>query len=149
MPRTRNKGFYPSVLDAYKRRHRSIDEVILACFVLGLSTRKAAAVLAPMIGEAISASTVSRIARSLDKHVPACIKQGEVERYHNRPLSDRYRFLFFDGVVLKNKGAAKVQRRPLLCAYGITHEGICEIIAPDRFNRGHLKENSRRHGKDF
>ncbi|MBI3753357.1 MAG: transposase [Deltaproteobacteria bacterium] len=69
MPRTRNKGFYPSVLDAYKRRHRSIDKVILACFVLGLSTRKAAKVLAPMIGESISASTVSRIAKTLDKEV--------------------------------------------------------------------------------
>ena len=137
VPRTRNKGFYPSVLDAYKRRHRSIDEVILACFVLGLSTRKAAKVLAPMVGESISASTVSNIAKSLDKHVPACIKQGEVERYHNRPLQDKYRFLFFDGVVLKNKGAASVVRRPLLCAYGITHKhvpacikqgGVCEII---------------------
>ena len=119
VPRTRNKGFFPSVLDAYKRRHRNIDKVILACFVLGLSTRKAAKVLAPMLGESISASTVSRIAKSLDK---------EVERYHNRPLEDKYRFLFFDGVVLKNKGTAKVQRRPLLCAYGITHEGVCEII---------------------
>ena len=119
VPRTRNKGFYPSVLDAYKRRHRNIDKVILACFVLGLSTRKAAKVLAPIIGESISASTVSNIAKSLAQ---------EVERYHNRPLQDKYRFLFFDGVVLKNKGAAKVQRRPLLCAYGITHEGICEMI---------------------
>lgn len=119
VPRTRNKGFYPSVLDAYKRRHRNIDKVILACFVLGLSTRKAAKVLAPMIGETISAGTVSRIAKSLDK---------EVARYHNRPLEDKYRFLFFDGVVLKNKGAAKVQRRPLLCAYGITYEGVCEMI---------------------
>jgi len=119
VPRTRNKGFYPSVLDAYKRRHRCIDEVILACFVLGLSTRKAAKVLGPMLGETISASTVSSIARCLDK---------EVERYHNRPLQDKYRFIFFDGVVLKNKGVAKVQRRPLLCAYGITPKGICEII---------------------
>ena len=119
VPRTRNKGFYPSVLDAYKRRHRSIDEVILACFVLGLATRKAAKVLTPMIGKNISAGTVSNIAKTLDK---------EVARYHNRPLEDKYRFLFFDGVVLKNKGAAKVQRRPLLCAYGITHKGICEII---------------------
>jgi transposase-like protein len=119
VPRTRNKGFYPSVIEAYKRRHMSIDKVILACFVLGLSTRKAAKVLAPMIGETISASTVSEIAKCLDK---------EVERYHKRQLQDRYRFLFFDGVVLKNKGSAKVQRRPLLCAYGITHEGICEMI---------------------
>ena len=106
-------------MDAYKRRHRSIDEVILACFVLGLSTRKAAKVLSPMLGEKISAGTVSQISKCLDK---------EVDKYHNRPLEDRYRFLFFDGVVLKNKGVAKVQRRPLLCAYGITREGICEII---------------------
>lgn len=118
--RTRNKGFFPSVLDAYKRRHKNIDQVILACFVLGLSTRKAAKVLAPMIGETISAGTVSRIAKSLDK---------EVERYHDRQLEDRYRFLFFDGVVLKNKGAAKGRNHlPLLCAYGITHKGVCEII---------------------
>jgi len=73
VPRTRNKGFYPSVLDAYKRRHRNIDKVILACFVLGLSTRKAAKVLAPMLGESISASTVSRIAKSLDKEVERSI----------------------------------------------------------------------------
>lgn len=91
--------------------NRSIDEVILACFVLGLSTRKAAKVLAPMIGETISASTVSRIAKSLDK---------EVERYHNRPLEDRYRFLFFDGVVLKNKGAAKVQDGHI-CPFSFMH----------------------------
>lgn len=108
MPRTRNKGFYPSVLDADKRRRRSIDEVLPACFVLGLSTMKAAKVLAPMIGESISASTVSGIAKTLDKHVPEGFNRGEVEKYHNRPLQDKYRFLFFDGVVLKNKGAAKV-----------------------------------------
>lgn len=119
VPRTRKGGFYPSVLDAYKRRHRTIDKVLLACFVLGLSTRKAAGVLTPMLGESISASTVSRIAKCLDK---------EVQKYHNRPLEDEYRFLFFDGVVLKHRGIAKLHRRPLLCAYGITYGGICEMI---------------------
>lgn len=119
VPRSRRGGFYPSVLEAYKRRGKSIDEVILGCFVLGLSTRKAAEVLGPMIGERISGSTVSRIGKCLDK---------EVERYHNRPLKDKYRFLFFDGVVLKHKGIGKVHKRVLLCAYGITHDGRCEMI---------------------
>lgn len=119
VPRGRKGGFHPKVLERYARRAHSIDQVILACFCLGLSTRKAATVLAPMLGEGISATTVSRIAKDLD---------NEVKAYHRRPLEDRYRFLFFDGVVLESKGAAKVQKKILLCAYGITWEGVSEMI---------------------
>ncbi len=54
--------------------------------------------------------------------------EDAVRRYHERKLGDGYRFLFFDGVVLKQKGAAKVQRKIILCAYGITWEGRKEMI---------------------
>jgi putative transposase len=119
VPRSR-KGKFPSKLfERYARRCRSVDRVLLACFCLGLSTRKAASVLAPVLGEKVSASTVSRIARDLDQEVTA---------YHRRPLRDHYRYLFFDGVVLKSKGALKVQKKILLCAFGITAEGRQEMI---------------------
>ena len=39
IPRSR-KGFVSRVLEAYKRRSRSVDQLIMACFVLGMSTRK-------------------------------------------------------------------------------------------------------------
>ena len=91
----------------------------MACFCLGLSTRKAASVLVPVLGEKVSASTISRIARDLDH---------EVSRYHGRALEDQYQYLFFDGVVLKSKGAVKVQKKILLCAFGITVEGRHEMI---------------------
>lgn len=75
VPRSR-KGKFPSKLfERYARRCRSVDKVLLACFCLGLSTRKAASVLAPVLGEKVSASTISRIARALD---------GEVSGYHDR-----------------------------------------------------------------
>jgi putative transposase len=119
VPRSR-KGRFPSKLFArYARRCGSVDKVLLACFCLGLSTRKAASVLAPVLGEKVSASTISRIAVDLDK---------EVKLYHGRELGDRYRYLFFDGVVLKSKGAAKVQKKILLCAFGITLDGGQEMI---------------------
>jgi putative transposase len=119
VPRSR-KGKFPSKLfERYGRRCRSVDQVLLACFCLGLSTRKAASVLAPVLGEKVSASTISRISRDLDQ---------EVSGYHNRALEDRYRYLFFDGVVLKSKGALKVQKKILLCAFGITLEGRHEMI---------------------
>ena len=88
-------------------------------FLFGLSTRKAAQVLAPVLEEKVSASTISRIARDLDH---------QVSRYHDRALEDQYQYLFFDGVVLKSKGAVKVQKKILLCAFGITVEGRHEMI---------------------
>lgn len=119
IPRTRKGGFQPQLLERYARRHSSIDKVLLACFCLGLSTRKAASVLAPILGEGVSASTISRITKDLDQ---------EVEAYHNRPLSDDYLYLFFDGVVLKSKGAVKVQKKVLLCVFGIRKDGVQEMI---------------------
>jgi putative transposase len=119
VPRSRKGGFPSKLIERYGRRCRSIDRVLLACFCLGLSTRKAAGVLGPVLEEKVSATTISRIARGLD---------GEVERYHHRLLTDQYRYLFFDGVVLKSKGAAKVQKKILLCAFGITLDGKHEMI---------------------
>jgi putative transposase len=119
VPRSRKGKFPTKLFERYARRCRSVDKVLLACFCLGLSTRKAASVLAPVLGEKVSASTISRIARDLDQ---------EVSGYHDRALEDRYRYLFFDGVVLKSKGALKVQKKILLCAFGITLEGRHEMI---------------------
>jgi transposase-like protein len=118
IPRSR-KRFVSSVLEAYKRRSRSVDELIMACFVLGMSTRKVSTALLSLLGERVSASTVSGVAKQLDY---------AVRRYHGRKLGDGYRFLFFDAVVLKQKGAAKVQKKIILCVYGISWEGKKEMI---------------------
>jgi len=118
VPRSR-KGFLSRVLEAYKRRSRTVDQLIMACFVLGMSTRKVSTALLSLLGERVSASTVSEVAKKLDK---------AVKEYHERKLEDRYRFLLFDGVVLKQKGAAKVQKKVILCVYGISWEGKKEMI---------------------
>jgi transposase-like protein len=118
IPRTR-RGFRSLVLEAYKRRPKHVDRLIMSCFVLGMSTRKVALALLPILGEKISPQLVSDVAKMLD---------GEVKRYHKRELEDRYRFLYFDGIVLKHKGAAKVQKRIILCAYGITYDKRKEMI---------------------
>ena len=39
IPRSR-KRFVSRVLEAYRRRMRTVDQLILACFVLGMSTRR-------------------------------------------------------------------------------------------------------------
>lgn len=118
VPRIRNGGMCFQAIERYVRRSQSVDHAIMGCFVYGNSTRKVGLALAPILGEQVSSTTVSRISRSLDHAV------GE---YHRRELRDRYRFLFFDGVVLKKKGPAN-RRRVFLCVYGIPWEGPAEMI---------------------
>jgi putative transposase len=116
----RSRRFNPvTVAQAYARRTQDVDRCILACFVLGLSTRKVAEALLPVLGERISASTVSQVARILDQAVDA---------FHRRGLSNDYCVLEFDGVALARKTGVGAKRRPVLVALGIRPDGRKEII---------------------
>jgi len=118
VPRTREFSAL-SVVQAYARRSPDVDRTVLASFILGLSTRKAAEALLPILGERISPATVSRVARTLDEVVQA---------FHRRPLSNRYRVLQFDGVVLSRKTGAGARKRPVLVVLGILPNGKKEVI---------------------
>ncbi len=118
VPRTRRYSAL-KVVRAYARRAKRIDRMILSCFVLGISTRKIAEALLPVLGERVSASTVSQVGKQLDQVVKA---------FHRRPLKDQYRVLVFDGVVLSRKSGVGALRRPVLVVLGIRPDGKKEII---------------------
>ena len=118
VPRTRTFGAL-KVVRAYARRAKDVDRMILACFVLGLSTRKVAAALLPVLGRPVSPATVSAVARQLDAAVAA---------FHRRPLKDQYRVLVLDGVVLRRKTGAGALARPVLVALGLRPDGKKEVI---------------------
>jgi putative transposase len=118
VPRTRR--YSPvEVIRAYARRTREIDRVILAGFVLGLSTRKVGETLLALLGRSVSPSTVSQVAKTLDVAVAA---------FHRRPLQNRYKALMLDGVVLARKTGAGALRRPVLVALGLRPDGKKEVI---------------------
>ena len=118
VPRTRTFSAC-SVLRAYARREPEIDRMILACFVLGLSTRKVGEALLPILGQRVSPSTVSSVAKTLD---------AAVAGFHARPLKAQYRQLMLDGVVLARRTGAGAIRRPVLVALGIRPDGRKEVI---------------------
>jgi len=107
------------VLKGFGRRSVVVDRMILECFVLGLSTRKVGRALLGALGEKVSAATVSRVSRQLD---------GAVVAYHRRSIGNRYRFLLFDGVVVKKRTGAGSKKRVVLVALGITKGGKKEVI---------------------
>ena len=107
-------------LPRYLRRSADVDQTVLDMFLAGVSTRRVKEVLRPLFGKvALSATTVSRITKQLDRHVRS---------FHRRSLKDRYRYLIFDGIYLKTKSPLLSKRRCVLVAYGITDTGIRELI---------------------
>ena len=109
VPRSR-KGKFPTKLFArYARRCRSVDKVLLACSRLGLlhSQRRLAPFCKKVGLQLFHASHGIWTTRS----VAITIVRSRINTRSNS---------FFDGLVLKSKGAVKVQKKILLRAFGIT-----------------------------
>lgn len=119
VPRSRSVAFRPQVLPRYQRREGAVDEALRQVFLCGVSTRQAGPALGGLLDEAVSAATVSAVAKVLDESVGA---------WHRRKLSDHYQHLILDGVSVRLRLVGKVQRRKVLCAYGVTEQGKGELI---------------------
>jgi len=119
VPRTRSGQFRTQVVARYQRREPVIDRALKEVFLLGVSTRQSGRALATLVEDAVSAATVSAVAKALDSSVAS---------FHRRRLSDEYRYLVLDGVSVRIRLVGKVQRRMVLCAYGISRQGKRELI---------------------
>lgn len=119
VPRSRQGTYQSQILPHYQRYEASVEDMVQEAFLAGVSTRRVGAVLEPMIGEPVSAQTVSRITQRLD---------SAVKTFHERTLADDAVYLFCDGVYVRLKGTDHVQRKPVLVAYIITQSGEKQLV---------------------
>lgn len=119
MPRIRGGGYDSTIIPRYQQRIDEVNTALLKIFLYGASTRLTGEALKPLLGEGVSAQTISNIAKSLDE---------EVAQYHKRKLEDRYLYLFLDGIVLKTRTGFGSKKKTVLAAYGITVQGKRELI---------------------
>jgi len=131
VPRTRQISITQQVLQPFAANQSAIHEALKGLFLAGVSTRRVGEVVKPFLGHTVSASFVSELTKTLDPYVRA---------FHERPLEDRYRYLFFDGIILKGKEALGAKKRVILVAYGIRTDGHKELI--DFITRGSESEDA-------
>jgi transposase-like protein len=118
--RTRKRSFLPRGLTVLQRRAPEVAELIRQAFLRGMSTRAVGRVVALLTDEPVSAQTVSRLTRVLDR---------EVQKFHHAALDDDYRYLLLDGVWMKVRRAFGPQRVLLLVAYGVRANGQRQLLA--------------------
>lgn len=119
VPRSRSGLFQPSMFQRYQRRQESVNQSIINCFLLGVSTRNVKDVLKPLLGVNISASTVSNATKAVNRLV---------KQFHHRSLIDEYQFLFLDGINISVRYGSRSIKKTALAAYGITLFGQRELI---------------------
>lgn len=119
VPRARELRLTFTVFEAYQRRWRELDELLLEAYIGGMSCRNVAERVARRLGGGCSASTVAELVRGLEE---------SLKRFRNTPLADEYEALILDGMYLRIKQCG-AKKRPVIAVLGVKAEGTVELLA--------------------
>ena len=127
VPRCREKGLSQHMFSRLEDHRQALGQSVVDMLLAGVSTRRVGELLERIIDLPISAGQVSKLAKRLD---------GEVRRFHTRPVEDTFMYLLLDAIHLKARGTPRLfqtglrrtRKRVVLVAYGITTGGIKQIV---------------------
>ncbi|MFB3069401.1 MAG: IS256 family transposase [Gemmatimonadales bacterium] len=119
VPRSRERGSTGEVLGRYQRRTAEIDDLLASAYVNGVSQRKAGELTEALLGERVSRSTVSRVAKRLD---------AEVEALQRSPIAGEHPYLYLDATFVDARWARKVENVSALVAYAVGPEGHRQLL---------------------
>ena len=123
VPRVRDGGFFPSLLEPRRRAERALSAVVQEAYVHGISTRKVDELVKALGMTGISKSQVSRLCEELDE---------EVERFRNRELEGPYPYVWLDATYLKARQDGRVSSVAVVIAIGVKGDtGEREVLGLD------------------
>lgn len=130
VPQTRDGKFSTEIFERYQRSEKALVSTLVEMYVQGVSTRKVRKVTEELCGHGVSASTVSRMNKQLDK---------ELKRFMERSLSDQeHPYLILDARYEKVRENGVIVSRAVLVALGINWDGRREVLAVELANRESL-----------
>lgn len=120
IPQVRGLAFYPRCLERGERCERALKLAVAEMYVQGVSTRKVQEITEELCGFEISSTQVSRCAALLDE---------ELQQFRQRPLTNRYKYVYFDAIYEKVRHSNCVDGRATLVAIGVNSEtGKREVL---------------------
>jgi transposase-like protein len=121
VPRAREGGSAgAAVIGRYRRRSAEIDDAMVSAYVRGASTRDIGHVTEALMGEHVSKSTVSRVAKTLGT---------KVEELRKAPIEGPIPYLFLDATFVDARWAREVENVSALVAYGVGLDGHRQLLA--------------------
>lgn len=118
--RDRNGSFEPQLIGKQERQFRNgVEDHILDLYGLGMSYSQIRAHMKKMYGTDLSEAQLTHITDSV---------QQEMEQWRNRPLSDQYAIVYFDGIRYKVRIGGQVEQLTVYVAIGIDMEGKRDVL---------------------
>jgi transposase-like protein len=118
-PRYRGESFRSEVIENYRQKANEINFAILEAYLLGTSLRKTAIVSELFSGLSISHQTIANLLEGLDK---------EVIRFRNERITDKFKYIYLDGMSIKVRDIGKMKKFTVLMAYGVTDDEKKRLI---------------------
>ena len=135
VPRDREGRFSTELFERYQRSEQALVRALAEMYIQGVSTRKVKAITEELCGHSVSASTISRINKRLDKSLTA---------FATRELDEPMPYLIVDARYEKVREGGVIRSQAVLIAIGINWDGRRQILGVELANR-----ESRSTWKDF
>jgi putative transposase len=119
MPKLKGVQFETAIIERYKRRECSVEEALIEMYLAGVSVRRVEDITEALWGSRVSPGTISNLNKKAYEHI---------EVWRNRPLTDKYPYVYVDGVYLKRSWGGEIQNVSILVAIGVNNDGTREIL---------------------
>ena len=126
VPQDRAGRFSTEVFERYQRSEKALVASLAEIYVQGVSTRKVKAITEELCGHSFSASTISRINKTLD---------GELKKFATRHLDEEYPYLILDARYEKVREDGVIRTRAVMVAIGINWDGRRSVLAVELASR--------------
>lgn len=126
IPRLRGQGFVPSYLEPDHRAIDVVEDYVETAMLSGLRRSEVSRLMESTTGCRPSDGLLRRVHAKLDERLKS---------FQQRPLTDRYRYVFLDAAWAKDIVGLNATRICILTAVGVTYSGRKEILGFERVQR--------------
>ena len=119
VPKLKGLTFESAIIQRYQRRECSVEEALVEMYLAGVSMRHVESITEILWGQKVSAGTVSNLNQK-------CFAQ--IEEWRSRKLTEKYPYVFVDGIFLKSCWGGSFENASVLVAIGVTEDGYREVI---------------------
>jgi putative transposase len=119
VPKLRHLPFETAIIERYRRREASVEEALIEMYLAGVSVRRVEDITEALWGTHVSPGTLSQLNKKI---------YSKIETWRNRPLTEKYPYVYLDGILLKRSWGGEVRNISVLVAIGVSLEGYREVL---------------------
>jgi putative transposase len=119
IPRDRDAGFDPIIVQKFQRRLPDFDEKVIALYARGLSTKDIQSYLFEIYQTEVSAELISIVTEEV---------LAELAAWQTRSLESHYPILYLDGIRVKIRDNGHIINKTVYIAIGVEMDGTKDIL---------------------